>query len=205
MASSHRIMILGDSFPNRLRRFISSHESMNSQLNLSKEEIVWYTQGGLTLRKFHDFHEGQVRSLVRAVGPLSAAILCVGSNDMSKISPNDFIDLLMSQTVPLLYSLGCRIICVTKIFWRREGDYTMDLDIKAYNKQVDSLNLKLSKLEFPLTFWNNNSVFKCGKVNNIWHKDGVHFDTVEQLPYARSLRGAVIQCAENLNRYALMQ
>ena len=94
---------------------------------------------------------------------------------------------------------------ITKVFWRREGFYTKDLNLEAYNNRVDLLNEKLENLGSPFIFWDNKPVFTCGKVNSIWNKDGVHFKPDEQVPYTKSLRGAAILCANNLSRYALLQ
>ena len=114
---------------------------------------------------------------------------------------------MQSETIPWLQSLGCLAVCITKLFYRRPGDYTRGLDLGRYNAKVDDFNNKLATSTVTMgphslvTFWDNRDVLQSGKVGKIWDEDGVHLNADGHPCLAKSLRGAVMTTLKLVRRY----
>ena len=73
-----RVLILGHSFVRRLREFLASHVSLNTNFLITEDcEIKWHGTGGRTVSKARAFDLGIMESFRPDI-----VILQLGSNDL---------------------------------------------------------------------------------------------------------------------------
>ena len=79
------VIIIGDSFLNRLKHYLSEQYGDVSAMNLFSfgAAVCWQTKGGLALQKLHRYHG---RALSK-MAPFNAAVLQIGGNDLCTLTP----------------------------------------------------------------------------------------------------------------------
>ena len=185
------VIIIGDSFPNRLKHYLSEQYVDVSAMNLFSfgAAVCWQTKGGLALQKLYRYH-GRALS---EMAPFDAAVLQIGSNDLCTLTPDQFLEHLCEQTLPMLRGLGCKQVMVTQIFHRHVGSYTHDHDLNLYNARVDYVNSELLRIwecdnDNGMVYWAHIDIIRYGGVTRpIWNQDGVHLDRVVMNNYYRSM------------------
>ena len=133
-----RVIIIGDSFPNRLKHYLSKQYVDVSAMNWFSfgAAVCWQTKGGLTLQKLHRYHGCAMSEMA----PFDAAVLQIGSNDLCTLNPDQFLEHLCEQTLPMLKGIGCKQVMVTQIFHRHVWSYTHNHNLDLYNALVDYVN-----------------------------------------------------------------
>ena len=202
------VAIIGDSFPDRVRRAINSpghekhHKTMadkglNLGLDSSTVKVRWITKGGLTIPKLVCKLEAELPYLPQC----KAYIVQIGSNDLCTTSETLFIQNLKSKLLPLLCNHGCTYIVLCQICHRKRGKYTAHLDLVDYNSKVDKIKHSMAILadSHPsLAFWQYKPLLRCGSLNAVWDPDGVHLLPMGLINYWRSLRGAVWNASQEI-------
>ena len=82
-----------------------------------------------------------------------------------------FMAKLTNETIPWLWSLGCRVVVLSQVFHLQPGHYTKNLNLEAYNRRVDDANAAMVELKMDnIIYWSHESVLRRGSVTSIWHQ-----------------------------------
>ena len=136
--------LIGDSFPDRVRRAINypchekHHKTMvdkglNLGLHSSAVKVRWITKGSLTIPELVCKLEAELPYLPQC----KACIVQISSNNLCTASGTLFIHNLKTKLLPLLRNHGCTYIVLCQICHRKQGKYTAQLDLVDYNSKVD--------------------------------------------------------------------
>ena len=164
----------------------AEHRDCHLDLDCEQANVRWYSQGSLSLDKVHRIEYQLLWDLQ------NVAILHIDSN-LCSVSSMAFMSKLTNETIPWVWSLGCRVVILSQIFHRQPGHYTKNLNLEANNRHVDDTNTAMVKLKMENDiYWSHESVLCRGSVTSFWHLDGIHLNSKGQDLFARSLHGALI-------------
>lgn len=183
-----RVLILGHSFIRRLREFLASHVSLNTNFLLAEYcEIKWHGIGGRTVSKVRDFDLG----IVEIFRP-DIVILQLGSNDLVDGDPLSIASAIEDLVTLLHDSFQVKRVCVCQTLYR--------VSSPAYNQRVRDLIKYLKVLLEPLPYslyWKHRGFWNS--TVGLYSGDGVHLNARGHYRLYRSLRGAVLRSLHSLH------
>ena len=122
-----RVLIFGHSFIRRLREFLASHVSLNTNFLITEDcEIKWHGTAGRTVSKARAFDLGIVESFWPDI-----VILQLGSNDLVHGDPLSVTSAIEDLVTLLHDSFQVKRICFCQTLYR--------VSSPAYNQRVRDL------------------------------------------------------------------
>ena len=175
-----RVLILGHSFIRRLREFLASHVSLNTDFLLAEYcEIKWHGIGGRTVSTVRAFDQ----RIVEIFRP-DLVILQLGSNDLVHGDPLSIASGIEDLVTLLHDSFQVTRICVCQSLYRVSG--------AAYYQRVRDLikYLKVLLESLPYSaYWKHRGFWNS--TVGLYSGDGVHLNAHGHYRLYRSLRGAL--------------
>ena len=180
-----RVLILGHSFIHRLRSFLIAKYSLAflTNFHLGDDLVIrWQGTGGRTVAKTIQYDLGVVESFAPEI-----VILQLGTNDLASLSAVETGSAIEDLTRLLFESYGVKFICVCQTIYRE--------NTPSFNTQVNILTRYLKVVLEPIPYvlyWRHRGFWNCK--SRFLARDGMHFNTLGQYKFFRSLRGAVLRC-----------
>jgi len=207
------VLLLGHSFTRRLKDYIT-FQGLSATFNLSEiQQISWHFQDGLCI---NDLWENSgptvaIQSTIQSLHP-SHVYIELGTNDLVQATPNQAL-VLASQIldfVEWLHLQGSITIICGQILPRLPDlrpipivaryDYQLNLAQFERNRSIvnNFLHATLPEVSPSSKSWTHS---RLESRHNLYHADGLHFNSQGLKHYYKSVRGALIHMAKHDSKH----